>query len=493
MPDPLVRDWRFSGVTALWSLRQARVAIIIAGCLGTAYTQLTTSAASIEFTRALGGNGLHVGILNAIPTGMLFMQFVAAWCANKLDYRRPLWFWLTVLQRLLLIPFAAGPWLFPEVPTAVWLWAFLGAFAVNQGLAHFTTPLWLSWMGDYLPREGLSTFWGVRQLWMQITAAATLLGSGVWLWQSGLDMQVGFAVIVAVGGILGVIDLCLFIKVDEPRVTKLPAAGLWEVVSGPFRHAGFRSFIGFMCFWHFAAMVGAPFISLYLLQYVGMDLFQVLVLWTFSWLGGAISSRWLGHAADHFGNRPVLILCVGLKSINMISLLFVPREPILALTLLAPVFMVDMALNTGVAIATNGYLLKHSPAANRTMFIASGTAVAGLVGGVTAIVCGAWLSWVGDWSLPFPGRPLTGFHVLFLTSLLLRFVAVALVSSVQEPEVKPTMHVISTLMGVGPIRVLRYPVGLYRRYVQNEAATTGAASAAERSPNVRAKSVARSA
>jgi predicted MFS family arabinose efflux permease len=442
------------------------VAIVIAGCLGTAYTQLTTSAASIEFCRALGGGGLQIGVQAAIPTGMLFMQFLAAWFANRLEYRRRYWFWLTLLQRLLLLPMAAGPWLWPETPHVVWLWAFLAAFALEQGLTHFTTPLWLSWMGDYLPKHDLNSFWGVRHLWMQLTAATVLLGSGWWL--SGTDIRHSFAALVALGSVLGIIDICLFYKVEEPAVTRLPAAPLREVLSGPFRHAGFRSFIGFSCFWHFAAMTGAPFISLYLLEYVGLTLQQVLTLWTFSWLGGAVSSRWLGRSADHYGNRPVLVICAAFKSCLMISLLLVPRDPGLAVWLLAPVFMLDNALNTGMAIANNGFLMKHSPAANRTMFIAAGTAVAGLVGGVTSVVCGAWLSYMGDWSLPFIGRPFNGYHVLFLLSVMLRLVAMALVTRIEEPQVRPTLHVVTTLIGVHPWRVLRYPVGLYRRYIQPE-------------------------
>ena len=58
--------------------------IIVAGCFGMAYSQLTLSPAGIEFVRHLGGSGLHVGILGAIPTGMLFLQFVSAVVANHL-------------------------------------------------------------------------------------------------------------------------------------------------------------------------------------------------------------------------------------------------------------------------------------------------------------------------------------------------------------------------------------------------------------------------
>ena len=60
-------------------------------------------------------------------------------------------------------------------------------------------------------------------------------------------------------------------------------------------------------------MVGAPFISMYLLEHVGMDLFHVLLLWTISWVGGALLSNQLGQWAERFGQRPVLVLCTAFK------------------------------------------------------------------------------------------------------------------------------------------------------------------------------------
>ena len=93
---------------------EAQVVIIVAGCLGMAYTQLTTSAVVIQFARSLGATGLHIGILGAIPTGMLFMQFVAAYCANRVRYRRPLWAAACYAQRVCYLPIALGAWLYPE-------------------------------------------------------------------------------------------------------------------------------------------------------------------------------------------------------------------------------------------------------------------------------------------------------------------------------------------------------------------------------------------
>ncbi len=460
--------------------------IVVAGCMGMAYTQLTACAAAIKYIQALGGNGFHVGIFNALPTGMLFMQFVAAYVANQLKYRRQRWFWVSIAQRLMLLPFVIGPYVFPQLGNQFWLWAFLLAWAVNNGLTHFGTPLWLSWMGDYLPKKGLNTFWGVRHLWMQLTAATALLASGLFLLSPESDFQAGYATLVAVATVVGVVDILMFFKVNEPPVTPLPQAGLWEVLSGPFHHRGFRSFIGFTCFWHVSAMIGAPFISLYLFEVVGMSLFQVLLLWTFSWIGGAISSRWLGRLAEEYGNRPVLIICTTLKSINMIALLLTGSgHPWLALLWLAPVFMIDMALNTGIAIANNGFMLKHSPAANRTMFIAAGTAVAGLAGGITSVLCGWYLITMNGWSTTIGPYQLNGFRTLFLVSLLMRLVATVLVKRVHEPTSTRTSRVLTLLIGVDVTRVLRFPVGLYRQRVpepisgDDPEATNGDASSEE--------------
>ena len=193
-----------------------------------------------------------------------------------------------------------------------------------------------------------------------------------------------------VGTVCGVCDLLLFYKVVEPSVQRGPSPRLRDILAEPFRNREFRRYISFMCFWNFAAMTGAPFIVLYLLTEVGMDLFHVMLLTTLSWVGGAMFSRTLGRWADSHGSQPVLVMCVALKSTIMLSLLFVPHSPTIAFWILAPCFMLDAVLNAGILIANNGFMIKNSPTENRTMYIAATQAVAGMVGGVTSILSG-WL------------------------------------------------------------------------------------------------------
>ncbi len=446
----------------MWDLQKSQRAIVIAGCLGMAYTQLTMSPATIEFARQHGADGFHVGILGALPAATLFMQFVAAVVVNHLKYRRTIWFAVSILQRLAYVPIALGPWLLPELSGLTWVWALILATAANHALLHFCTPLWMSWMGDYLPRDGLNRFWGRRHLWMQWTAALSLLVAALLLLQGGWPITPAFAVLTSVGAVLGIADVLLFKKVDEPPVHRLPQPTLRRVFSAPFSDQQFRSFISYACFWHFAAMVGAPFISLYLLEYVGMSLGNLLLMWAGSWVGGAVLSRSFGGIVEQFGHRPMLILCTAFKATNMLALLIVPARPELALAVLAPVFMLDALLNAGIAIASNGFMLKNSPRENRTMFIAAGTALAGMVGGVTAVGAGAVLRGMAGWSMTWAGGTFVGFHLLFAASLLLRLVSIGLAVRVHEPGASSTRHVAFQLIGATPLRMLRFPVGLYR-------------------------------
>ncbi len=448
----------------MWSLPAAKVAIVIAGCLAMIYTQLTMSPATIEFARSFGATGLHIGILGALPTGMLFLQFLSALTANRLRYRRRVWFWVTLAQRLLFLPLALGPWLAPGLSEHTWLWLLIGLTALNHGLIHFSTPLWLSWMGDYLPHRGLSHYWGRRHAWMQMAAAVSLFAGALYMLGDASGIRSSFGVLLVVGAAFGVADILLFVKVDEPPVTPSPSPRIRDVLAAPFRHPDFRRFIGFTCYWHMAAMVAAPFISYYLLSYVGMDVYHVMLLWTFSWIGGALFSPRLGRLAENYGNRPVLVICTAFKSLNVLALLLTPQDPNFAFWLLVPVFMIDAALNAGIVIANNGFMIKNSPTENRAMFIAAGTAVAGMVGGVTSVVAGLFIALCAGTQWQLLGLTLNNFHMVFVVSLVMRLAAAVLARRVREPTSEGVRVVMAELVGVTPIRIMRFPLEMYRTW-----------------------------
>lgn len=431
----------------------AKRAIVVAGCCGMAYTQLTTSPATVQYARTLGGTGLHIGILGAIPLGLVCMQMLSAMAVERMARRKTTWIAASIFQRMMFVPAALGPWLLPQISDTFWIWTLITLATVNHATLHFCTPLWLSWMGDYLPHKGLNGFWGVRHSSQQWTAALALLANALFFVRPDVDVRAAFAGIIVLGATLGVIDILLFLRVEEPPLVPAGGTTLWNALAGPFRQRDFRSFIFYMCFWNLAAMVGAPFISMYLLEHVGMDLFHVLLLWTISWVGGAVLSNQLGQWADKFGQRPVLILCVAFKSINMIGLLLCPPDPTIAFFVLAPIFMIDAFLNAGITIATNGFMIKNSPRECRTMFIAAGTGFAGIWGGLASIVAGVLIATSSDWSWTIGDVKYVNFHVLFAVSMVLRMAAALLATFVREPTSASTRIVAGELLFAARLRV----------------------------------------
>jgi hypothetical protein len=301
-------------------------------------------------------------------------------------------------------------------------------------------------MGDYLPHQGLSTFWGKRHVWMQIIAAVSLCVASFLIHFSGFSIAVIYSLMTVAGTICGVIDLMIFHKVDEPPVQQIVSPKLHQVFSEPFRNREFRRYIGFMCFWNFAAMAGAPFISLYLLSDVGMSLFHVMLLWTISWVGGAMLSRTLGRWADSHGSQPVLVMCVALKSTNMLALLLIPHSPVIAFWVLTPCFMLDAVLNAGIQIANNGFMIKNSPSENRTMYIAATQAVAGIVGGLTSILAGGIMKVLAGQEWQIAGWSFGNFQVMFLTSIALRWMALLMTRYVVDSKSRHTWDVVREIV-----------------------------------------------
>ncbi|HEX6983804.1 MAG TPA: MFS transporter, partial [Planctomycetaceae bacterium] len=291
----------------------------------------------------------------------------------------------------------------------------------------------------------------------------SLFAGAVWLRRSGWEFGPAFGVLLLAGAACGVVDILTFLRVHEPPVTPAEEPRWRDVFAAPFRDADFRRFIAFQCYWNFAVMTGAPFISAYLLMKGVMGPDRLLLLWAASWVGGAVLSQRLGRLVETYGNKPVMNLCTTFKSANIVALLVMPADPDLAFWMLMPVFMFDALLNAGMAIAQNGFLLKNSPPGNRTMFVAAGTALAGIVGGITSIATGAAIALSEGWTVRVGSTVWGPYEVAFATSVVLRIGGAWLSRFVRESSTNTTaVEVLVQLIGVTPIRVLQFPLGLYR-------------------------------
>ncbi len=443
------------------SLRGSLVLITIAGCLGTAFLVAVTSPATTEFFRVLGANELHFGLLSGIPLAMLIIQFCGVLLVNRLRRRKPAFIVMVILSRLLYLPVAFIPVFWPELRTGVLLPLLILTLTVSSALNNLVVPLWFSWMGDLIPRRRLSSYWGKRMVANQVVWILSYLVILTFIYATTLPITMVFPAIATIGVAAGVVDILLFLKVHEPQNHVVRHVQAWSILTAPFRDVRYRQFVIFNCAWMAAAMLAAAFMQVYVLKELQLGVWRTIMIWTVGAVGGALTAQVWGRLADKHGNRPIIVLCITLKSMIVVVFLLITRQT--ATVALSIAFLFDGVLNAGVQIATNGYMLKLAPRENRSAFIAAITGLAGLCGGLAALGAGFFLRGLAHFSWDGLGRTWGNYHLLFATSLVLRLACIILVRRIQEPTSTASIRVFSELGGVWPFRLLLFPVGLYRQ------------------------------
>lgn len=443
------------------SVRRALRTVVIGGCLAMVYTVGIGSPATTEFFRNVGANELHFGLITGIPLVMLLMQFVGATVLNRVARRKAVFVVCLVLCRVLYLGVAALPLaLRTRHPSAV-IPVILVLLAVSAATHNFAVPFWFSWMADLIPGRVRNRVWGWRQRAMHITWSVANLGVTYFLYQTAWPAIVTFPILTVLAVAAGIADILLFLRVPEPPNPVVHDRAIWTDLRAPLADPGYRRFVLFSCAWSFSVMAAAAFMQLYVLKVLNLTPWKTSLIWCSQGLGMALASGMWGRLADRYGHRPVLIVCVALKP--MIVVVFMLLTPANVIWLLPLAFLPDGMLNAGYGLASNGYMLAISPRRNRSMFIAAITGLAGMCGGLSAMMAGALLAHTVSWGGIVFGRAWNHYHLAFALSLAMRLACLGLARAIREPKAVRSRQLLAAMLDEWPISVLRFPVGLYRR------------------------------
>ena len=179
-------------------IRRSLAIITVAGCLAMVYFTAVTSPATTEYFRGLGATEFHFSLIAGLPMIMLSLQFIGAMLTNKLHRRKPAFMAINIIGRSLYLPIAFFPLFFKNISPNITLFMIIVLFAISSACNNLVTPLWLSWMGDIIPRRKLSTFWGQRHGWMHATWTICYLAITFFTYFSGLPAETIFRVLVVI-------------------------------------------------------------------------------------------------------------------------------------------------------------------------------------------------------------------------------------------------------------------------------------------------------
>lgn len=428
------------------------------------YLTGVSSPAFTDFIRAFGGREIHIAWLGAIPLVMFALQFIGAFLSNRLNFRRGTCATLFFISRFLYLGIAAVPYVLSNFSPSLRLSVILVIVGLSAMLSNLAIPLYFAWMADLVPNRLLNRYWGRRHAWLHLTWGSTYVAVALVTYFVELPIEKLCPYLIGIGVLAGISESAIMLRmIPEPRNMLHIQVGMLEALLEPFRHRDYHSFVRFNCLRNSAVMATAVFIPYFLLETRGVPLWQTIVLWCILGVGAAMSSSTWGRLADQHGYRPVLLLVMCWKPLTMLIYVLPPPEwifPILAVWL-----FFDGIMNAGLMVATNGYMLKMAPQRNRSMFIASIMGLAGICGGLSSLIAGKFLNAFPYVSFPGWGRQWSNLDVLMLAGVLIRLSVIPFGRKVSEIDSTRTVPFVGALLGVWPLPLARYPVGLYRRVV----------------------------
>ncbi len=457
-------DWRIS--TA--DLRQAWRWVTWAGLLGSVYGLFCIGGAPrIKYLTELGATAFHFGLIAGLGAFAIVFQIASSILTNRVARRKPPWMVITISHRLLFLPVLLAPVLFDTTGGRLaWIILF---FFLHDALAQMSGPIWLSWMADLVPRDSMTRYWATRQrfiLAMNVVAMIILAFVFDHFERTG-QIILGFTILAAVGVALGVTDILMFLPVPEPPNERSDERDLVKSIGEPLRDRGFRPFLYFIGYYHFAVFLVGPFFGLFMIEHLGLSVRTVQLLGIAGAIGVVVSSRFWGLLCDTYGYRPALQILAASKVLTPLLFLVAPRYPAVGIPLLAFVVFFDGLVNSGFGLAMQGVLLRSTPRRNRSMYIATANFFAvGLMAGIAPVLSGRLIDFVNRrFTLDLGVYVLSGYHVVFGLSVVMLLGAYRLASRIQETGNVPLRVILGQFTRLDTLRVTRW---IYRLQESDE-------------------------
>jgi hypothetical protein len=427
---------------------------IIEGVFGQIFSTLAGpgSAFLTKFAIMLNATPLQFGILSAIGQLSQLFQPLGAIITKRRLKRKPIVLPLQFGSRAIALLYGLLPFVFL---TGEAMNAFLLLFLISISLQSVADNAWIGWISDLVPVSARGHFFSLRSQYLMVTAVAAGYAFSIfidWFTAGGLHLPAvrrllffkaagaapGFAVIfiaAAAAGFAGSIVLS-----RQPEKTKdIETEDVAQMFIHPFRDVNFRKFLVYNCWWMAAVGIGAPFWQPFMMQKLGMSLFEVQIYGSINIVASITVLRLWGRLIDAYGNRAAMRLIILLGGFNPMVWLFVTRHTYRILYLEA---ITSGIMWAGAGVVATNFSLSVAPKDKRQLYAGIANAVSGLAMMATMLLSGAFL----PRRAVIGGLRLEPEQVLFALTGIARWSAQIPLSLVREPGARPVSEAISSFV-----------------------------------------------
>ena len=377
---------------------------------------ITTGVPITKFADKLGAGDFFYSLLIALPIFGNALQVAASVLLEKTRKRKALFISFGIVARFTWVIIGLVPLLIlANGGSSAVYWILL--FMVISSVANSMLGVgFFSWIGDLIPPKMIGRYFGLREsIGTVVSVTATLLVS---IYLNHNTSYESFAVIFAIAGIAGTIDILGFIFVSDIPMKEVSRPPLRAFYKKAFSSPAFMRYIIFWSLWAFTFNMSVAFYNLYALTALELSFMKVALAGqiTFSSIAFFAAPLW-GNALDRSGTHHVLIRAGVVSSVIPLIMLFSSKGSIVAF-LIFSIFN-GMTL-TGINTTAQKMLASTLPEDNRTMYIAAYSVITSVAAVAGYLSGGGFLELLGDITLHIGFIDLDRYKILFSLSGLLR-------------------------------------------------------------------------
>lgn len=431
-------------------LRSSLRLLIIAGCLFMVYNTGVGSPATVGFYKWVGANEFQFGLINGLPLMMVVFQFLGAIYVPTLKNRRPLFMFTMIASRVVYLPIAFVPLYFK----GTWVMTMIVCLvAASHMLFHSGVPLWFSWVGELLPQKSINRYLSERNRLCHLTWTVCSVGVTLFLFMAPWPPNVTFPLLVVFSVIAGVVDILLFLRIDQYEQTfSRPQQPVLTQILEPFRNHRFRGFVWFSAYAAFAMQFATSFMIVYAIKVLELPVWEASLITCLTGLGIFLSSKFWGFRADRHGRRPLLHIVFYFKPLIALFCILLTHSNVH--WLLPIIFILDGILNSAWMVGTSAYIFGNAPKESRSMYQAVISAFSGVTGGVAAILSGTVLQHFESFTYVIGGMTLINYHLVFGLSCFFRIVGCLITHWIHEPKAHDPKGVLIEIISEFPQQLM---------------------------------------
>lgn len=422
--------------------------ILYDGLTTHAFVTLTSGIFLIAFALELGASNIVIGLLAAIPPLAELVQIPAVSLIERIRNRRLVTVISSLASRGIWLLIALIPFLLSPQAGISCLVILLIVYSCISSVKHCG---WKSWMRDLIPDQILGLYFSRRMALSFAVAIVLSIIAGWFLdhWQNGGDRAAvtGYSMIFFVGSLIGLAGTWFLVRTPEPMMILRHDMPLRRRLTAWYGDSNFRNLIIFLALWSFAVNLAAPFLTVYLLQRLSLDLTTIIILSIVSQLTSILSFPLWGSIADRFSNKSVLMVAGPLFVLCFLALTFTnfPEPHIMTMPLLVIIHVVMGMSTAGVTLAAGNIGLKLAPKGAATSYLAGISMFTALSAGIAPIIGGYFvdhlseceLAWNLSWKSPgfqmtIPTLHLQHWDFFFVMAFVLGLYSIHRLSYVKE-------------------------------------------------------------